>query len=107
MKKSLTYGVVLMLMLTTMSTNVFACVPNKNASDVREKLRSEGTWLTPEESAAQKMELDSILESLDKAAEMSESPSYSYDMENNPTLYHWKVQMDVILAVITSMHGIR
>lgn len=41
-------------MLSTVRTNVFTNTLNEDISDAREKVRNEGVWLTPEESAAQK-----------------------------------------------------
>jgi len=69
MKRLLMSSMVLLLMLFTVSTGVFA----NTDYDAREKLRNEGVWLTPEESAQQKAELDSMLDSLDNSANTLDS----------------------------------
>ncbi|HCF49211.1 MAG TPA: hypothetical protein DER60_02945, partial [Syntrophomonas sp.] len=71
MKRLLTSGIVLLLMLFAVSTGVLANT-DEGDYDAREKLRNEGVWLTPEESAQQKAELDSLLDALDHAANMKE-----------------------------------
>ncbi|MGI6434672.1 MAG: hypothetical protein ACOX0F_04840, partial [Syntrophomonadaceae bacterium] len=67
MKRSLISGLVLVFMFFAVSTSGFANAA-EGENDVREELRSEGFWLTPEESLQQKAELDSLLDSLDNAA---------------------------------------
>ncbi|MFA7078369.1 MAG: stalk domain-containing protein, partial [Syntrophomonas sp.] len=69
MKRLLMSSMVLLLMLFTVSTGVFA----NTDYDAREKLRNEGVWLTPEESAQQKAELDSMLDLLDNSANTLDS----------------------------------
>lgn len=71
MKRCLMPGLVLVLMITAVSTCGFANAA-AGENDVREKLRNEGVWLTPEESAQQKAELDNLQDSLDNAANMLE-----------------------------------
>ena len=71
MKRRLISGLMLVFMLFAVSTSGFAAAA-AGENDVREKLRNEGVWLTPEESLQQKAELDSLLDSLDKAANMLE-----------------------------------
>ena len=83
MKRLLMSSMVLLLMLFPVSTDVFANTDGVDY-DVREKLRNQGVWLTPEESAQQKAELDSMLDSSDNSANMSDNLRYSYDFETNP-----------------------
>jgi len=64
-------GLVLVFMLFAVNTSGFANAA-AGENDVREKLRNEGVWLTPEESAQQKAELDNLQDSLDNAANMLE-----------------------------------
>lgn len=72
MKRLLMSSMALLLMLFTVSTGVFANTDGGD-NDARKKLRNEGVWLTPEESAQQKAELDSMLDSLDNSANMLDS----------------------------------
>ena len=71
MKRWLMSGLVLVFMLFAVNTSGFANAA-AGENDVREKLRNEGVWLTPEESAQQKAELDNLQDSLDNAANMLE-----------------------------------
>ena len=72
MKRCIMSGLVLVFMFLAVNIGGFASAAQVDY-DVREKLSNEGVWLTPEESAQQKDELDSLLDSLDKAANMRES----------------------------------
>ncbi len=72
MKRWLMSGLVLVFMLFAVNTSGFANAA-AGENDVREKLRNEGVWLTPEESAQQKAELDNLQDSLDNAANMLEN----------------------------------
>ena len=92
MKKILMYSMALLLMFSTVCTGVFADT-EKERDAVREKLSSEGVWLTPEESTKQKVELDSLLDSLDNQADRR-SESYTYDIENDPLPIEKKNECD-------------
>lgn len=81
MKKLCIYSLALLL---SFSTCTVAFANSSNPSDVREKLRDEGVWLTQEESNNQKKELDNKLKLLNQTENAVRKASYSYDIENNP-----------------------
>ncbi len=61
-----------LLILFVVDTGVLANT-DESHYDVRERLRNEGVWLTPEESRQQKAELDRLLVSLDNSVNSLES----------------------------------
>ncbi|HCF51303.1 MAG TPA: hypothetical protein DER60_13540 [Syntrophomonas sp.] len=96
MKRVFISGLVVPLMLFAVGTSGLASAAQGD-DDVREKLRNEGVWLTPEESAQQKAELDSLLDSLDSAADMLESmPALSVSVQINGSLVNAPADMDVV-----------
>ena len=99
MKRSLMSGLVLAFMFLAVSTGGYvSAVPDY---DVREKLSNEGVWLTPEESAQQKAELDGLLDSLDNAANMLESLSApSLQVQINDLLVNVPPHMSQHMSVV-------
>jgi hypothetical protein len=96
MKRSLISGLVLVFMFFAVSTSGFANAA-EGENDVREELRSEGFWLTPEESLQQKAELDSLLDSLDNAANRLEKlKAPSLQVQLNGSIVNAPPYMSVI-----------
>ena len=92
-------GLLVLLMLLAVSTSGSASAA-QDENDVREKLRSGGVWLTPEESLQQKAELDSILDSLDNAANMLESlPAPPLQVQINGSQVNVPPHMSVYMSV--------
>ncbi|MEN6327556.1 MAG: stalk domain-containing protein [Syntrophomonas sp.] len=96
MKRLLMSSIVLLLMLFIVSTGVCANTDGVDY-DVREKLRNEGFWLAPEESAQQKAELDSMLDSLDNSANMLDSfAAPPLTVQINGSVVNAPADMDVV-----------
>lgn len=96
MKRVIISGLVLPFMLFAVSSSGLASAAQADY-DVREKLRNEGVWLTAEESAQQKAEMDSLLESLDNAANVMESlPATSVRVQINGSLVNAPAAINVV-----------
>jgi len=93
-------GLVLVFMFLAVNIGGFASAAQVDY-DVREKLSNEGVWLTPEESAQQKAELDGLLDSLDNAANMLESLSApSLQVQINDLLVNVPPHMSQHMSVV-------